>query len=79
MASWESFWESPGCRRDNTSREIVFMVLSLGARVSQPTIHETPEILEKWSEYFSSQTNDFAMTFQEPSFKVIQFLVLKVS
>ncbi|OJZ80193.1 hypothetical protein ASPFODRAFT_148154 [Aspergillus luchuensis CBS 106.47] len=74
----QSYLGPPGSgRRDVASKGILFMTLALGARVSRPTKDETASDLEKWAEYFSSQSGDFSIVFQEPSFKILQFLLLK--
>lgn len=77
LATWEALWTAPS-RDEINSKGILFLVLALGARVAHPEIGETPASLEKWAEYFSHQTNDFSTLFQEPSFKNLQFLILKV-
>ncbi|PYH92314.1 hypothetical protein BO71DRAFT_485549 [Aspergillus ellipticus CBS 707.79] len=77
ISTWDAYWDIPGPEKDFSSKEIIYMVLALGARVSQPTNGETPESLEKWAGHFSSQTNDFSVLFQEPGFKGLQFLLLK--
>ncbi|KAJ5731297.1 uncharacterized protein N7483_005805, partial [Penicillium malachiteum] len=78
-STWEECCGPPtsSLETDCWSQKILYMALSLGARVSQPTSELTADGLEKWADYFSSQTNDLALVFQEPSFKVLQFLLLK--
>ncbi|KAI9037657.1 fungal specific transcription factor domain-containing protein [Aspergillus affinis] len=77
ISMWEAYWGPPGSRHDMVSKDIIFMILALGARVSRPTANESASDLEKWAEYFSSQSSDFSFVFQEPSFKILQFLLLK--
>ncbi|KAE8152755.1 fungal-specific transcription factor domain-containing protein [Aspergillus avenaceus] len=78
ITAWEAYWEPPlRPDHDPNTRGILFMLLALGARVSRPALGQSAEALEKWAEYFSSQTSDYSILFQEPSFKGVQFLLLK--
>ncbi|RAK84718.1 hypothetical protein BO79DRAFT_274385 [Aspergillus costaricaensis CBS 115574] len=74
---WERLWEAPSPGQEVISRNLVYMVLALGARTMAREGSHSAELLDRWADHFWSQSNDYGMLFQEPCLKGIHFLLLK--
>lgn len=75
---WENLWETPRATRKVKWKEIIYMVLALGARTSAREGTHESDALDNWADYFWAKSNDLSFVFQEASLKGIHFLLLKV-
>lgn len=80
METWNKLWEPPRpgiCTLKG--KELVYMVLAIGARASNARGEQTPEWIDLWAEHFSRRADNYNVMFQEPSLKGTHFMLLKVS
>lgn len=75
---WDQFWDAPTPGRDVKSKDVVYMVLALGARAMPREEGYSIEFLDKWADHFWAHSNNFSILFQEPSVKGTHLLLLKV-
>ncbi|KAJ5691715.1 hypothetical protein N7488_012450 [Penicillium malachiteum] len=75
---WEKLWGPPLVARDIKSKDVVYMVLALGARTIARDNASSAETLDSWADYFWAQSNELNSLFQEPSLRGIYLLLLKV-
>ncbi|CAG8187091.1 unnamed protein product [Penicillium salamii] len=59
-------------------KEILFMVLAIGARVAIAEGQHDTSMLQDWAEHFSSKVNGLHITFEDLSLSSTYFLLLKV-
>ncbi|PYI14834.1 hypothetical protein BO99DRAFT_426042 [Aspergillus violaceofuscus CBS 115571] len=74
---WEKLWAPPAPGREVSSRDLVYMVLALGARTMAREDSHSAETLDRWADYFWAQSNDYSMLFREPCIKGIHLILLK--
>lgn len=80
MGTWDKLWEPPRPGKCTLKgKELLYMVLAIGARVSNAKGQHTAEWVELWSEHFSRRADNYTVMFQEPSVKGTHFMLLKVS
>ncbi|KAE8380916.1 hypothetical protein BDV26DRAFT_115804 [Aspergillus bertholletiae] len=77
METWEKLWEAPQPGKALKDKDLLYMVLAIGSRVSNYRGKQTAEWVDLWAEHFSTKANNFAMYFQEPSLKGTHFMLLK--
>ncbi|KAL4963358.1 uncharacterized protein BDV14DRAFT_176823 [Aspergillus stella-maris] len=53
MAQWLHFWDPPSRRILSQGRNLVYMVLAIGASVSESTESIGPNSASEWAEYLS--------------------------
>ncbi|RDW60636.1 hypothetical protein BP6252_12019 [Coleophoma cylindrospora] len=76
--TWNEFWEPPEPGKKVKGRDIMYMVLAIGARASKPYGRLSVEALESWAEHFIIQAHHASVLVQDPSLKGLQFLLLKM-
>jgi hypothetical protein len=76
--TWNKLWDAPQPGKVLKDRDLLYMVLAIGSRVSNYKGKQTAEWIDLWAEHFSTKANNFAMYFQEPSLKGTHFMLLKV-
>ncbi|ESZ92805.1 hypothetical protein SBOR_6821 [Sclerotinia borealis F-4128] len=80
---WESFWEPPPPERDAyyssklTRKNIVLMVLAIGAVMSSLSPHKDAKLMARWASYLSSRAMLSGSTFEDASLKGVHLLLLK--
>ncbi|GIC94521.1 fungal specific transcription factor domain-containing protein [Aspergillus udagawae] len=75
--TWNKLWDAPQPGKVLKDRDLLYMVLAIGSRVSNYKGKQTAEWIDLWAEHFSTMANNFAMYFQEPSLKGTHFMLLK--
>ncbi|KAM0159508.1 hypothetical protein ACHAPG_003526 [Botrytis cinerea] len=80
---WESFWEPPPPERDAyyssrlTRKNIVLMVLAIGAVMSSLSPDKDAKVMARWASYLSSRAMLSGSTFEDASLKGVHLLLLK--
>lgn len=75
---WAGLWEAHTVPAHPWSKEIVFTVLAIGARVSPSLGHDGLQLAEGWAEYFSQAVEIPITAMREPSLPLVHLLLLKV-
>lgn len=78
--TWSRFWDTPALNsKPPKGKELVLLVLALGARVSCVRGKSEASELENWAAYFAERA-DLCSTFMPvPSLKATHFMLLKAS
>lgn len=76
---WEDMGRPPAQQRVKKGKEILFMVLAIGARVSIAQGPQDTSVLKDWADYFAAKANGLHATFEDVSLHSTIFLLLKVS
>lgn len=78
-AVWTTLWMPPKPGKCTLKgKELLYMVLAIGARVSTSNGQQSAEWLDHWAEHFSTKADNHITMFQEPSLKGTHFMLLKV-
>ncbi|CAG8197915.1 unnamed protein product [Penicillium salamii] len=78
IAVWNTLWEPPKPGKCTLKgKELLYMVLAIGARVSSSHGQQSAESLGHWAEHFSTKADHHITMFQEPSLKGTHFMLLK--
>lgn len=76
---WEEMGKPPGQQKARKGKEILFMVLAMGARVSIAQSQQDTSVLKDWADHFATKANGLHATFEDLSLPSTIFLLLKVS
>ncbi|KAJ5362115.1 hypothetical protein N7541_002959, partial [Penicillium brevicompactum] len=75
---WTTLWAPPKPGKCTLKgKELLYMVLAIGARVSASNGQQSAESLDHWAEHFSTKADNYITMFQEPSLKGTHFMLLK--
>ncbi|CAG7988895.1 unnamed protein product [Penicillium salamii] len=74
---WEDMGKPPRQQGVSKCKEILFMVLAIGARVAIAEGQHDTSVLQDWAEHFSSKANGLHTTFEDLSLSSTHFLLLK--
>ncbi|KOS38065.1 hypothetical protein ACN38_g11118 [Penicillium nordicum] len=74
---WEDMGRPPAQQRVKKGKEILFMVLAIGARVSIAQGPQDTSVLKDWADYFAAKANGLHATFEDVSLHSTIFLLLK--
>ncbi|OMP84438.1 Zinc finger protein grt1 [Diplodia seriata] len=76
--TWSKFWSPPGIdRKPLKGKELVFLVLAIGARASSVKGKSDASRLENWAAYFAEKADTSSTFMLGPTLKAIHFMVLK--
>lgn len=79
VEQWESLWKPPMQQDTSKSRDILFLVLAIGARVAIAEGQHDTSVLEGWADHFACKTSGLLTSFEDPSLSSTHFLLLRVS
>ncbi|CAG8192759.1 unnamed protein product [Penicillium salamii] len=74
---WEEMGKPPGQQSASKCKEILFMVLAIGARVVIAEGQQDTSVLQDWADHFASKANQLHTTFEDLSLSSTHFLLLK--
>lgn len=79
LGQWEDMGKPPAQQFAGKGKEILFMVLAIGARAAIAEGKHDTSVLQDWAEHFTSKANGLHATFEDLSLSSTIFLLLKVS
>ncbi|CAG8292313.1 unnamed protein product [Penicillium olsonii] len=77
IEQWDEIGKPPGQQTSRKGKEILFMVLAIGARAAIAEDQHDTSVLQNWAEYFTSKANGLHATFEDLSLSSTIFLLLK--
>ncbi|RAH67550.1 uncharacterized protein BO66DRAFT_473377 [Aspergillus aculeatinus CBS 121060] len=78
MAQWAQSWKPPASKNNPVrAREILHMVLAIGALVAPPSGSEALALSNSWAEYFAQSVDIPLSVMTEPTLQLVHTLLLK--
>ncbi|KAF3015182.1 hypothetical protein E8E15_004432 [Penicillium rubens] len=74
---WEGFWKTPSQLPSHDRRDLVYMALAIGARVSSSEGRQDAPLSEGWGDHFSRKASGSIKLFEDPSLHSTHFFLLK--
>ncbi|GFF51787.1 hypothetical protein IFM46972_09381 [Aspergillus udagawae] len=75
--TWNKLWDAPQPGKVLKDRDLLYMVLAIGSRVSNYKGKQTAEWIDLWAEHFSTKPTILQCIFRNPVWKGTHFMLLK--